>query len=547
MKDSITTNIVKKGFVFLVGFWLVSCAQQIPPTGGKKDIIPPKLLKSIPLNQQTNYQGKTVELFFDEYIEVQNLQQKLLITPNVNQEDYEFKAKPTSLLVKFKKDLDSNKTYSLNFGDAVKDFAEKNPAQNLRFVFSTGLAIDSASIQGEVRDTETDNPIFDALVGLYKVSDTLNPEKMKPYYFARTDSSGIYKIENVQADMYRLITITDNNRTLTYQPKSEKIGFQRDSIYIKASDQLTEQNLKVFQADFTPPKFKGTLPRVKDYSLLFDKGIKDFKITYLNKGDSLVGFQPNPKEIKLYNVLTKTDTIPIKITVRDSLGLELVHSQKIKFRESKNTSKVKEGDRETLGVQLSPSPNEEVTKDFEVAFTFTKPIVKYDLSLIKLTSDSAKTEKLNATTFAWSNNNTRLVLNTKISARKKLQLILPKNAFFSVQNDTLKADTLNYKMANEDDYAIVKGSVKGAKTNVIVELLDEKYAVIKSKITQKDYEFVFVKPGTYFVRTTIDANNNGKWDTGNYKKKQQPERIVYFSDAFKVRKNFIIDGIDFDL
>ena len=547
MKDSITTNIVKKGFVFLVGFWLVSCAQQIPPTGGKKDIIPPKLLKSIPLNQQTNYQGKTVELFFDEYIEVQNLQQKLLITPNVNQEDYEFKAKPTSLLVKFKKDLDSNKTYSLNFGDAVKDFAEKNPAQNLRFVFSTGVAIDSASIQGEVRDTETDNPIFDALVGLYKNSDTLNPEKMKPYYFAKTDSSGIYKIENVQADLYRLITITDNNRTLTYQPKSEKIGFQRDSIYIKASDQLTEQNLKVFQADFTPPKFKGTLPRVKDYSLLFDKGIKDFKITYLNKGDSLVGFQPNPKEIKLYNVLTKTDTIPIKITVRDSLGLELVHSQKIKFRESKNTSKVKDGDRETLGVQLSPSPNEEITKDFEVAFTFTKPIVKYELSSIKLISDSAKIEKLNATTFAWSNNNTRLVLNTKISARKKLQLILPKNTFFSVQNDTLKADTLNYKMANEDDYAIVKGSVKGAKTNVIVELLDEKYAVIKSKITQKDYEFVFVKPGTYFVRTTIDANNNGKWDTGNYKKKQQPERIVYFSDAFKVRKNFIIDGIDFDL
>ena len=547
MKDRITTNKWRVGCAILIGIWMASCAQQIPPTGGKKDIIPPNLLKTIPLNQQTNYKGKVVELFFDEYIEVQNLQQKLLITPNVNQEDYEFKAKPTSLSIKFKKDLDSNKTYSLNFGDAVKDFAEKNPAQNLRFVFSTGVAIDSASIQGEIRDTETNNPVFDALVGLYKVSDTLNPEKMKPYYFARTDSSGNYKIENIQADLYRLITITDNNRSLTYQPKSEKIGFQKDSIYIKASDQLSDQNVSVFQADYTPPKFKGTLPKVKDYSLLFDKGIKEFKITYLIKGDSLVGFQPNPKEIKLYNVLNKTDTIPIKITVRDSLGLELVHSQKIKFRESKNTNKAKEGDKETLGVQLSPTPAEEVTKDFEVALTFTKPIVKYELSLIKLISDSAKTEKLNATTFAWSNNSTRLVLNTKISARKKLQLILPKNTFFSVQNDTLKADTLNYKMANEDDYAVVKGNIKGAKTNVIVELLDEKFAVIKSKITQKEYEFTFVKPGTYFVRSTIDANNNGKWDTGNYKKKQQPERIVYFSDAFKVRKNFIIDGIDFDL
>ena len=547
MKHTIHSRNVQLLFAFWASLWLLGCAQQIPPTGGKKDIIAPKLIRTIPQNEQTNYKGRTVELFFDEYIEVQNLQQKLLITPNVNQEDYEFKAKPTSFLIKFRKSLDSNKTYSLNFGDAIKDFAEKNPAQNLRFVFSTGVAIDSASVGGEVLDAETNNPVFDALVGLYKCSDTLNPEKMKPYYFARTDSAGTYQINNVQADRYQVIAITDANRTLTYQPKLEKIGFIKDSINVKASDRLTNVNFRMFKADYSPPKFKGTLPRVKDYSLLFDKGIREFKVDYLNKGDSLVGFQPGPTEIKFYNVLNKTDTIPIKITVRDSLGLELVHSQKIKFRESKVSAKGKEGDKEALTVQIKPQTGEELTKDFEATFSFNKPIVKYDLSSIKLTSDSATTEKLNASTFAWTNNNTRLVLNTKISARSKVRLILPKNTFFSVQNDTLKADTLNYKMANEDDYAIVKGSVKNAKTNVIVQLLDEKYTVIKSIAGKKEYEFTFVKPGTYFVRTIVDTNNNSKWDAGNYKQKLQPEKIVYYSDAFKVRKNFIIDGIDFEL
>ena len=107
-------------------FLLLGCSQPISPTGGKRDTIPPKLIKSIPENKQTNYKGKTIELEFDEYIVAENLQQKLLVTPDPG--EYEYKAKPTSVRLVFKKSLDSAKTYSFSFGDAIKDFSEKNPA-----------------------------------------------------------------------------------------------------------------------------------------------------------------------------------------------------------------------------------------------------------------------------------------------------------------------------------------------------------------------------------------------------------------------------------
>ena len=65
-------------FVFCL--LLLNCSQPISPTGGKRDTIPPKLVKSIPINKLTNYKGRAVELEFDEYIVAENLQQKLSIS-----------------------------------------------------------------------------------------------------------------------------------------------------------------------------------------------------------------------------------------------------------------------------------------------------------------------------------------------------------------------------------------------------------------------------------------------------------------------------------
>ncbi len=172
-------------------------------------------------------------MFFDEYVIVDNIQQKLIITPET-ENPYNFKQKGTSIVLTFKKDFADSTTYTFNFGDGIKDFAERNPAQNLKLVFSTGATIDSARVYGTISDLRSNKPIFDALVGLYQVKDTINPEKQKPYYFSRTDSSGRFAIENVQVARYRLIATDDKNRNQLYNTKDERIAFLDSAIRVGA-------------------------------------------------------------------------------------------------------------------------------------------------------------------------------------------------------------------------------------------------------------------------------------------------------------------------
>lgn len=526
-------------------FLLLGCSQPISPTGGKRDTIPPKLIKSIPENKQTNYKGKTIELEFDEYIVAENLQQKLLVTPDPG--EYEYKAKPTSVRLVFKKSLDSAKTYSFSFGDAIKDFSEKNPAKNLRLVFSTGIGIDSALVRGEVKDMLTNKPMFDVLVGLYPHSDTLNIEKMKPMYFTRSDSSGRFSIENIQSNLYRLVAFDDKNRSFTYNLKTERIAYLRDSLVIKDSTQFSGASLKLFLANTTPAKVKGTIPRTYYYSINYDKGFVDYKVKFDNPNDSIPYLQNGPSELKFFNTKNRKDTLVAKIMIRDSVGIMFEHVQKIKFREARNAGKNSDSNKEPFDMKVSHQDNDPIEpRLFTLKLTFNKPLAEARLNQIQLVSDSLKTEQLLPGDYTWENNKTILTLTHQILARKLLKVVLPKSTFFSVENDTIPERIFKLPIMEEEEYGMLEGEIKGAKQPFIVELLDEKFEVVKTS-TKPSFQFSYLKPALYNIRVIVDENQNGKWDAGDFKTRKLAEPILFYPDVIKVKKNFVLSGIDIDL
>ena len=73
-------------------------------------------------------------------------------------------------------------------------------------------------------------------------------------------------------DSYRLVAFDDKNRSFTYNLKTERIAYLRDSLVIKDSTQFSGASLKLFLANTTPAKVKGTLPRTYYYSINYDKG-----------------------------------------------------------------------------------------------------------------------------------------------------------------------------------------------------------------------------------------------------------------------------------
>ena len=99
------------------------CANIIPPAGGPKDSLPPVLEKANPGDSTRNFTGNKITFSFNEFVELQNAQQSLIISP-VPKTFPVVEYKLNTVTVKMKDTLENNTTYSLNFGDAIKDFTE---------------------------------------------------------------------------------------------------------------------------------------------------------------------------------------------------------------------------------------------------------------------------------------------------------------------------------------------------------------------------------------------------------------------------------------
>jgi hypothetical protein len=64
-----------------------------------------------------------------------------------------------------------------------------------------------------------------------------------------------------------------------------------------------------------------------------------------------------------------------------------------------------------------------------------------------------------------------------------------------------------------------------------------KSEVVREKVLRKAGSVTFdvLPPDKYYLRIIFDANGNGKWDTVDYMKQQQPERIKYMKDLIEIR------------
>ncbi|GAB2802336.1 Ig-like domain-containing protein [Rhabdobacter roseus] len=523
--------------LILLGF--IRCAQQVAPTGGKKDSIPPQLLMTLPANKVLNYQGQSVELFFDEYVIVDNIQQKLIITPE-SENPYTFKQKGKSVLLNFKNKFNDSTTYTFNFGDAIRDFSERNPVQNLKLVFSTGPFIDSARIYGTIRDLKTNQPVFDALVGLYRINDTLNPEKQKPYYFSRTDSSGRYAIENIQSIPYRLIALDDKNRNQLYNPKDERIAF-RDSAILAGTDSIS-YNLGVYLSDVTVPRVQRTIPKVNNYTVVFNKGLDSLNVGFL-RGDTLPYMLEGGNQVKFFWTEQAPDTTLAFIVGKDSLGQIIEENQKIAFLPQRG----RERQRDPFTLRTTPDRNQVLDRAVRYTFTFNKPVASLNETQIQLVNDSTSRQSLKDLTWRWNAYRNELYVEARATAKDSIKWDLPKGAIISVEGDTLPQALIKHPVLREDDFGVIRGSIKAdSGVAFFIELVDKDFKPIQTQY-RSPFTFNRIPPGEYYLRVTVDRNRNRRWDTGIFKTGQQPEPIYYYPSSIVVKSNFEFSDQDFTI
>jgi hypothetical protein len=413
----------------LVALLLKACANVSAPTGGKKDEAPPQLVRTMPEEKSRNFKGQTLEMVFDEFIQVDNIKQELLITPDI-QGNYEFKPIRNGLRLTFDKPFLPNTTYTFNFRNAIKDVTEKNVAENAKLVFSTGAQLDTLSVSGRVTDLQSGKPVENAVISLYRTGDTLDILKHKPFYFTKTDKEGNYLLENLRQDNYRVYALEDRNNNLKYDAQTtqnEKVAFRAEPIQLDSS--YSKVNFTLSRMDAIAPKISGRDASTGFFELEFDEGLQSAAVGYGNNGGNAVfNLIEKGKKVRIYNTANRTDSIPVQVTAVDSMGNASEQSVKIKFDEV--TAKNRAPQKDKFETTTDPADGQKVLRDFVYEVRFSKPVVTADLSRVQLLADTLTPIPLDpAKELVWNPYRTALRLNKKLDVKKSVRVVAPKGVF----------------------------------------------------------------------------------------------------------------------
>lgn len=505
---------------------LVNCANRGTPSGGEKDIAPPKLLRSSPANYTTNFKGSEIKIYFDEYIKIKDVRKQLIISPPM---DPEPDIKPMGnaskyISIKINDTLRPNTTYTFNFGQSIVDNNEGNPFSYFKYVLSTGSYIDSLSVKGAIVDAEKRDPETFVSVMLYEVDSIYSDStiyKTKPIYVTNTlDSVSTFSIDNIKAGKYRLIALKEDNGNYTYQQKSDRIGFYDHEITVP-TDSFYE--IKLFK-------------EIADFNMERPLQVAKQKILFGYRGDAktatieMLGNKPEGFEHRIVKDVQKDSLyywykpdVEMDTTYFVVKNKNYVDTLKHRFRDLKVDS---------LQIKASVSGIIDYSEDFAVEANV--PFTHLDQERISiLDKDSLKIDY--TTEFDTLTNKYHFRFDKTEANNYNIQF-LP-NAltdFFGNVNDTLN---YSIKTKRYSELADVRVSLVDAEYPLIVQLTDAKGKVKYEQFADEPrvFDFRHINPGTYYLRVVFDTNGNRKWDTGSYLKKIQPERISYRPNAIDAR------------
>lgn len=226
----------------LWGLLMTGCANIGSPDGGRYDEEPPVMVGSSPKMGSTENDDRRIDIYFNEYIALQNASEKIVVSPpQLNLP--EIAASGKRIRVDLQDSLKANTTYTIDFGDAIVDNNESNPMGQFAFVFSTGGEIDTMEVSGKVLNAQNLEPIKGMLVGLYQVDETeegLTREEIDARYdslfmhspmlrVARTNGSGEFRIMGVKQGTYRAYALQDADGDFVFNQKSEMVAVGRES------------------------------------------------------------------------------------------------------------------------------------------------------------------------------------------------------------------------------------------------------------------------------------------------------------------------------
>lgn len=540
MEIQIQKHFFKLANGLIIPFVFSSCAQIVSPSGGPKDVSPPFAEKYSPDSARVNFSAKDITISFDEFIQLSDLQKQLVISPPMKTPP-EIKVKGKTLLIEIRDTLQKNTTYSINFGDALRDITENNILSNFRYLFSTGNHVDTLSVSGTVKDAFDMKIEKGILVMLYNTYEDSVPCKKLPSYYAKTREDGSYKISNIRPGTYKIFALQDANMNYRYDLPSERIAFSDTLMSVSKNLSL---NLLLFKEEPKFQKFyKAYFPEHGHLVLSFAKPADEsFKLRF---------FSREPKQQVVYEYSKNNDTLHYWFAddLKDTMKIQLMQEDKvldtvrIKPIPAEQESRAGRGEKWGLRVTLNARKERpfDLNKNIELYFSHPLLSAKTDKRLY-FKSDSADLSSV-FTSFNFDKNKFARKIPIDSSKAKEdthYHLFIPPGVFtdiFGLTNDTIKID---YKSQEEKNYGTLKLNLKMKyRIKFILELINDKGEIIHYANSEKgSYYFTYLAPGNYRLRIIYDGDGNDKWTPGNYLLKKKPETVFFYFAPITVRPNW---------
>lgn len=522
----------KNLFFLMVALIFFGCASIQKPMGGPRDLTPPKLLKATPENMTRNFSAKKISLEFDEFFKLSNQYQEISISPAMEKLP-EYNVSRKVLNIDFKDSLQKNTTYVINFGKAIQDVNESNVLTNFTYVFSTGPHIDSLSMSGTVTNSITQEKEKDVTVMIFPLKqDSLLFGKKKPSIYTTTDSSGNFSLNNLHDGEYRIYALKETAPNKIFDNDKELIGFSKRTINL--SKDTSDIKLALFQQ--VPEKFRLSEKKFTPngvFSMIFNKRLDNPSVKII--------YPPGLDDQKISEISKTKDTalVYMRNMAFDSLRVAIYDNNKPIDTVYQLKGK-KESFTRILTFKYGINRDNKLKPNTDLRITANLPIESFEQGLIVLSEDSVN---LTNYTIRKDTANARdLLIKYRWRPGSKYQLLLNDAAITDIYNDKNKRAGIAFEADKPENYSMLtlKVSVPEANKQYVIELLDEQKNVVRTDVVTGSTSVVYRNFLTqkYKVRVVYDTNKNGRWDSGNVKRRTQPENIWLYDKEITLRPNW---------
>ena len=575
---------------------LYSCAKMGAPDGGWYDETPPHVVGAMPAEKSTHVSKRNIRINFNEFVKIDNPTQNVVVSPP-QLEVPEIKGEGKSINVKLIDKLQPNTTYTIDFSNAISDNNEGNPLGNFTYSFSTGNHIDTLEVAGYVVQAADLEPVKGILVGLYAdLSDTAF--KTKPMLrVSRTDSRGHFIIRGVAPGKYRVYALQDADGNYSFNQRSEMLAFNhdiiepsfrpdvrqdtlwRDSLHIESIAQVSYTHflpdnicLRAFNEIVTDRHLlKSERPEPNHFTLYYTYGdsvLPNVRGLNFNTKDAFVVESSAHKDTVTYwlrdTALVNQDTLKMVVTqnISDSTGVlrqqedtltllaKVPYAKRLKDKQKafdewkKKQDKLKKRGEpyettmpeEPLKLEITPSGD--MDPDQNISIVAKEPLKDVDTNHVRLFSHPSGDSLWYKEPYELKRiSNEEFQVKAAWKPGTEYSFEADSTAFETIYGTMSGKLKQGLKVRGEDAYASLIMTISGMQgRHIIAQLLDGQSKIVKQSFTDNGQaEFYYLKPGKYFMRIIVDANNNKKWDTGNYDTNLQPEEVYYNPDEIECK------------